>query len=84
MGDVIGVMHEGRLHQWADAYSLYHRPATRFVAEFIGHGVFAPATISQVNNQVWVQTPVGELDRCGRFAVALQFEQRRMRCVAAR
>ena len=26
IGDVIGVMHEGHLHQWDDAYTLYHRP----------------------------------------------------------
>ncbi|MBP7566854.1 MAG: ABC transporter ATP-binding protein [Burkholderiaceae bacterium] len=44
IGDAIGVMHEGRLHQWDTAYNLYHRPATRFVADFVGHGVFAPAT----------------------------------------
>ncbi|HSV35454.1 MAG TPA: ABC transporter ATP-binding protein [Ramlibacter sp.] len=61
IGDVIGVMHEGQLHQWDDAYTLYHRPATRFVADFIGHGVFAPATLREVNNQVIVQTPLGEL-----------------------
>jgi iron(III) transport system ATP-binding protein len=61
IGDVIGVMHEGRLHQWDDAYTLYHRPATRFVADFIGHGVFAPATLREVNNQVVVQTPLGDL-----------------------
>ena len=61
IGDVIGVMHEGRLHQWDDAYTLYHRPLTRFVADFIGHGVFAPATLREVNNQVLVQTPLGEL-----------------------
>jgi len=61
IGDVIGVMHEGRLHQWDDAYTLYHRPATRFVADFIGHGVFAPATLREVDNQVIVQTPLGEL-----------------------
>jgi iron(III) transport system ATP-binding protein len=61
IGDVIGVMHEGQLHQWDDAYSLYHRPATRFVAEFIGHGVFAPAVIRAVDGQVVVQTPVGDL-----------------------
>jgi len=61
IGDVIGVMHEGRLHQWDDAYTLYHRPATRFVADFIGHGVFAPATLREVGNQVVVQTPLGEL-----------------------
>jgi iron(III) transport system ATP-binding protein len=61
IGDVIGVMHEGHLHQWDDAYALYHRPATRFVAEFIGHGVFAPAQIRLVGNEVSVQTPLGAL-----------------------
>ena len=48
IGDAIGVMHQGTLHQWDDAYTLYHRPATRFVADFIGHGVFAPATLEQL------------------------------------
>ena len=61
LGDVIGVMSEGRLHQWDDAYTLYHRPATRFVAEFIGHGVFAPARVQEVGHHIVVQTPVGEL-----------------------
>ena len=67
IGDVIGVMHEGHLHQWDDAYTLYHRPATRFVADFIGHGVFAPATLVQGANNVVAQTPLGELtdlDEC--------------------
>lgn len=61
IGDVIGVMYQGRLHQWEDAYALYHRPATRFVAEFIGHGVFAPAQILLQDNDVVVQTPLGPL-----------------------
>jgi len=61
IGDVIGVMHEGHLHQWEDAYALYHRPATRFVAEFIGHGVFAPAQIRMDGIDVTVQTPLGPL-----------------------
>ena len=61
IGDTIGVMHEGKLHQWADAYSLYHRPATRFVADFIGHGVFAPATITQDGSRINVQTSLGNL-----------------------
>ena len=67
IGDVIGVMHEGHLHQWNNAYALYHRPATRFVAEFIGHGVFAPATIAVVNNEVSVHTALGalqDMDEC--------------------
>jgi len=62
IGDVIGVMHQGHLHQWDDAYALYHRPATRFVAEFIGHGVFSPAQIrQQADGAVVVQTPMGAL-----------------------
>ena len=61
IGDTIGVMHEGRLHQWDEAYTLYHRPATRFVADFIGHGVFAPATLKEREGQFVVQTPLGEL-----------------------
>ncbi len=61
IGDVIGVMHQGHLHQWDDAYALYHRPATRFVAEFIGHGVFTPARISQLGDDVVVDTPMGPL-----------------------
>ena len=61
IGDVIGVMHQGQLHQWDDAYALYHRPATRFVAEFIGHGVFAPAQISLRGDEVVVDTPLGAL-----------------------
>ncbi|MGH6625457.1 MAG: ABC transporter ATP-binding protein [Burkholderiaceae bacterium] len=61
IGDAIGVMSDGQLHQWDDAYTLYHRPATRFVADFIGHGVFTPARIRQHGDAVVVQTPLGEL-----------------------
>ncbi len=61
IGDSIGVMHEGKLHQWADAYSLYHRPATRFVADFIGHGVFAPATVQKIGAHISLQTSLGQL-----------------------
>jgi iron(III) transport system ATP-binding protein len=62
LGDVIGVMNKGRLEQWDDAYSLYHRPASRFVAQFIGHGVFTPAQIVACAHGPCVHTPVGELD----------------------
>jgi iron(III) transport system ATP-binding protein len=61
VGDVIGVMHQGRLEQWDDPYTLYHRPASRFVAGFVGHGVFAPAHIVQCDHGLCVHTPVGEL-----------------------
>jgi iron(III) transport system ATP-binding protein len=61
IGDRIGVMHEGQLHQWDEAYELYHRPATRFVADFIGHGVFTHAHITQTGNDVVVHTALGDL-----------------------
>jgi iron(III) transport system ATP-binding protein len=62
LGDVIGVMNGGRLEQWDDAYTLYHRPASRFVAQFIGHGVFAPAQIVACDHGPCVHTPLGELN----------------------
>ncbi|MEO7245227.1 MAG: ABC transporter ATP-binding protein [Rubrivivax sp.] len=62
LGDAIGVMHAGRLEQWGDAYTLYHRPATRFVAGFIGHGVFTPAQIVAGAGGPRVQTPFGALE----------------------
>jgi iron(III) transport system ATP-binding protein len=61
IGDVIGVLHQGQLHQWDSAYALYHRPATRFVAEFIGHGVFVPARLFLQGGEVVVDTPIGRL-----------------------
>jgi iron(III) transport system ATP-binding protein len=61
IGDRIGVMHEGRLQQWDEAYALDHRPATRFVAEFIGPGVFAHAQISLRESHVVVSTALGDL-----------------------
>jgi iron(III) transport system ATP-binding protein len=61
VGDVIGVMNRGRLEQWDDAYTLYHRPATRFVADFIGHGVFTAARIVECEHGHCVMTPLGEL-----------------------
>ncbi len=45
VADVVGVMKDGRLEQWDAPYQLYHRPATRFVADFIGQGVFIPGEI---------------------------------------
>ncbi|MEE9321714.1 MAG: ABC transporter ATP-binding protein [Granulosicoccus sp.] len=40
IADHIGVMADGRLLQWDNAFDLYHKPADRFVANFIGEGVF--------------------------------------------
>jgi iron(III) transport system ATP-binding protein len=45
LGDVVGVMREGKLLQWDTPYNLYHEPANRFVADFIGQGVFLRGTL---------------------------------------
>lgn len=45
MADIIGVMHEGEIQQWDTAFNLYHCPANRFVADFIGQGVFLPGKV---------------------------------------
>jgi len=58
MADAIGVMHNGRLEQWDSAYNLYHRPASLFVAKFIGEGVLLPGKV--VDDRL-VETGLGSL-----------------------
>lgn len=58
MADRIGVLGEGRLRQWAGGYDLYHEPADRFVADFIGQGVFISG---RVVDQGQVETVLGHV-----------------------
>ncbi len=50
MADEIGLMHEGRIQQWDVPYNLYHRPANRFVADFIGQGVLVAGVVGDGNS----------------------------------
>lgn len=43
--DEIGIMNAGRIEQWDTPYRLYHEPVTRYVADFVGQGVFLPGTV---------------------------------------
>ena len=43
LGDVVAVMHDGRIEQSAAPETVFHHPATRFVAEFLGTADFLPA-----------------------------------------
>jgi len=52
----IGVINDGRLLQWDTAYNLYHEPADRFIADFIGQGVFLPGTLRTTDS---VDTELG-------------------------
>lgn len=58
IADVIGVMQDGKLEQWDSAYNLYHRPTSRFVADFVGEGVLLPG---RVTGDMQVETGLGTL-----------------------
>jgi len=45
VADMIGVLYNHKLQQWDTAYDLYHDPANRFVADFIGQGKFLKGTM---------------------------------------
>ena len=46
-GDRVGVMRAGAIEQWDTAYQIYHQPASRFVADFIGEGVLLDGVVRQ-------------------------------------
>ena len=45
VADTVGVMKDGGIEQWDTPYDLYHRPATRYVADFVGQGTLLPGTV---------------------------------------
>ncbi len=71
MADRIGVIGQGRLQQWASAYDLYHRPATRFVADFVGEGAFLPASVIGEGR---IATALGEATTSRLMAVGTQVD----------
>jgi iron(III) transport system ATP-binding protein len=75
IADEIGIMHAGRIVQWDSAYNLYHRPANRFIADFVGQGVFLPGHVLSARAvDIELGTLAGEIpqmceigcDRCGK------------------
>ena len=61
MADYVGVMNEGVIEQWDPPYTLYHRPRTRFVADFIGEGVLIDA---EAQGPDALHTVLGSLPHC--------------------
>ncbi len=58
LGDKIGVINNGELNQWGSAFELYHAPSNRFVANFIGDGVFVKGEIVAADKVI---TAFGEI-----------------------
>ena len=46
IADEVGVLNEGRLEQLGPPETIYHRPATPFVAEFVGAADFLPGVVT--------------------------------------
>lgn len=51
-------MRDGRLLQWDTPFNLYHEPAERYVAEFIGQGRFL---LARLRGSDALETPLGTL-----------------------
>ena len=80
IADEIGVMEGGRLLQWDNAYNLYHRPVSRFVADFVGQGVFLPGRLRS-DNEVELELgvlrsefPFANGDQCPRCTTGSQVD----------
>jgi iron(III) transport system ATP-binding protein len=60
MADAIAVMNSGKLEQIGTPEQLYRRPASRFVAGFLGESNFLQASVESVNaSLLTLQTPAG-------------------------
>ena len=59
IADKVGVMHQGKLVQWATPSELYHEPVSPFVAEFVGEGVMIDGIIKEGH----VETALGDIYR---------------------
>ena len=62
VADSIGVMHEGRIVQWDNPYNLYHQPNSRFVADFVGQGVFVNGLLQDGPQGRHVHLEIGALN----------------------
>jgi iron(III) transport system ATP-binding protein len=63
MADRVAILDRGRIIQLGPPRDLYRRPASRFVAEFLGETNFLPATlISRRGDSAIIRTAAGDLE----------------------
>lgn len=67
VSDEIGVIQDGKLVQWGTGHNLYHRPASNWVADFVGDGVLLPGLVLDDRR---VETGLGILE--GQFKYPCQ------------
>ncbi|HEY7522646.1 MAG TPA: ABC transporter ATP-binding protein [Candidatus Limnocylindrales bacterium] len=88
MSDRIAVMNRGRYEQLGDPESLYERPATRFVAGFLGVSNLLPGTVDgtadgyavvKLADDTRVRVPSAVVDGAQRLEVGVRPEKIRIR-----
>lgn len=57
----VGVMRKGRIEQWDTAFNPYHRPNSRFMADFAGEGVLIDGLASDADG---IDTVLDALKHC--------------------
>ena len=74
LADRVGVLHAGRIEQVATPQELYHRPATRFVAAFVGAADFLPGVVSAegIVTEIGTFANVDQLPSGGRVDVMIR------------
>ena len=88
MSDRIAVMNSGRYEQLGDPASLYERPATRFVAGFLGISNLLPGSVEgsdptyltvRLADDSRIRAPRGAIDGHERVSVGVRPEKIRLR-----
>ncbi len=75
IADQVGVVDSGQIAQWGSAYDLYHRPASSFVADFVGQGVMLPGVVS---GSAAIDTALGALSVTGGGVDAARVDGRQL------
>jgi iron(III) transport system ATP-binding protein len=70
IADRVGVLNKGRLEQVGTPEELYHTPATRFVANFVGEADFIPGTVQPDG----IQTDIGLFSNPRRIPVGTRVD----------
>ncbi len=70
IADRVGILNQGRLEQLGRPDEIYHRPATRFVARFVGKADFLPGRVTEEG----IATEVGSLPNTLGFPRGAQVE----------
>ncbi len=79
MADKIAILHNGNLEQVGTAKEVYNKPATKFVADFVGEANFIEGTVTNVDAATQIKTPIGEI--VSSHAAGLQTGQNVLCCV---